>query len=100
MKRIQESQYVNYPTVEPIRNYRRKDELCFRRCFVELENVAQYKQMVSVEHDVQDFRKYTEETWKELWRHALCKAKCVVNDTYIILGRQIFWDTLGQICWI
>lgn len=89
--------YINYPMVESLRdNKPPSEEACYRNCAINLENIKNYKQSVHNLQIYQDFRKLNRGQWYELCINAVCKANCIINNTYCVPKRKIFIDKMGQ----
>lgn len=75
--------YINYPMVESLRDNISED-ICNRRCSISIDDIGQYKNLVSSILDFQDFRKLTIDDWKILCFRSVCKANCIVTGQYMI----------------
>lgn len=89
--------YINYPMVESLRdNKMPEEETCYRRCTVNLNEIKNYKRTVSDMYIYQDFRKLDRRHWNELCINAVCKANCIIHNTYRIPSRKAFIESMGQ----
>lgn len=87
--------YINYPMVEAIRD-NKKEDCCYRRCSVSLEEAGKYKNIVSDMKEFQDFRKYTYEDWQYLCQQAIRKANCIVQGKYETASYKELFQYLSQ----
>lgn len=89
--------YINYPMVESLRdNKPPAEELCYRRCTITLNEIKNYKRTVTDMYIYQDFRKLDRKLWDELCINMVCKANCIIHNTYRIPKRKEFIESMGQ----
>lgn len=90
--------YINYPMVESLRDHLpAEEEYCYRRCSIDISDIGTYKHKVHEMKEYQDFRKLTEEKWKDLSKNSVRKLNCVVNGEYAIPEREKYFEELKQI---
>ena len=87
--------YISYPMIEAIRDLRRNDN-CYRKCFVIIDDLGRYKEQSAEGSDFLDFRKLDYASWKTLCKHAVRKANCIVSSMYEVPSYLFFANALGQ----
>lgn len=89
--------YINYPMVESLRdNYPPEEEMCFRRCSINISDISGYKRTVHDMKKYQDFRHLTKQDWKELCINGLKKINCILKGKYEIPERTVYLSELTQ----
>lgn len=76
--------FISYPMVEALKHF--SDSIDFKELKIESKENIKYKQVVNDEskNELQQFSKYTKDTWIELIELHLKKMNFVVNDDFIL----------------